>query len=294
VLYEICCRYADNPGGLTARQPWPWWRPVLTGAPDSPTSAYQEYKIFNRDVLKKAVKKVNDVSDLEIELVEHRTGRSVQDLQFRVKRKTAVPPIAERPIEPVDLKTIGAAIKAGIPQERAEKHLLKYGAKALEAALEIMQQRTTRSNMDPVRSPDKYLTTLLQSGQFGEQPPKPSAAPTKSFDTKAERLKLIERYMAKKRAELHEMFMEMPKDDQQQWIARFETEGLPSSDVVRKAYAAKGIASQIVRPAFLKFLGNAIWEDGWEKPSESDLLDIAIAMRQEDANAIGPTRTTRG
>jgi len=37
---------------------------VLTGAPDSPTSAYQEYKIFNRDVVKKALKKVNEVTIL--------------------------------------------------------------------------------------------------------------------------------------------------------------------------------------------------------------------------------------
>lgn len=281
VLYEICCRYADNPGGLTARQPWPWWRPVLTGSPDSPTSAYQEYKIFNRDVLKKAVKKVNDVSDLEIELVEHRVGRSVQDLQFRVRRKSAVAPIAERAIEPVDLKTIGAAIKAGIPQERAEKHLLKYGAKALEEALKVMGERAGRNNMEPVRSPDKYLTTLLQSGQFGEHANRP-AAPPKVFDTKAERLKLIEHYLARKRAELNALFSEMPADDQQQWIIRFEEEGLPSSEVVRKAYRAKGIASQIVRPAFLKFLGNAIWDDGWEKPTDSELVDIALQLREQE------------
>jgi hypothetical protein len=284
VLYEICCRYADNPGGLTARQPWSWWRPVLTGAPDNPTSAYQEYKIFNRDVLKKAIKKVNEVSDLDIELVEHRVGRSIQDLQFRVKRKAPMLASAEKSIEPVDLKTIGAAIKAGIPQDRAEKHLLKYGAKAMDDALHLMSERNNRSNMEPVRSPDKYLVTLLQSGQFGEQKA-PAAAPRKVFDTKAERLKLIEHYMARKRAELNDMFQEMPQADQQQWITQFEAEALPTSEVVRKAFRNKGITSPIVRPAFLKFLGNAVWEEGWEKPSDSDLVDIAILLREEAAPA---------
>jgi hypothetical protein len=279
VLYEICCRYADNPGGLTARQPWSWWRPVLTGAPDSPTSAYQEYKIFNRDVLKKAVKKVNEVSDLEIELVEHRVGRSIQDLQFRVKRKAPMLAVAEKAIEPVDLKTIGAAVKAGIPQERAEKHLLKYGAKAMDEALRVMNERKGRVNMEPVRSPEKYLVTLLQSGQFGEQKQAGPAAP-KVFDTKAERLKLIEQFMTIKRTELHEMFQEMPEEDKQQWIARFEAEALPTSEVVRKAFRTKGIASPIVRPAFLKFLGNSVWEEGWEKPTDSDLVDLAILAKE--------------
>jgi hypothetical protein len=226
------------------------------------------------------VKKVNEVSDLEIELVEHRAGRSVQDLQFRVKRKAPALQAAEKAIEPVDLKTIGEAIKAGIPQERAEKHLLKYGAKAMDEALRVMNERKNRVNMEPVRSPDKYLATLLQSGQFGEQKP-PVVAPRKVFDTKAERLKLIERYMAMKRAELNEMFQEMPEADQQQWIVRFEAEGLPTSEVVRKAFRTKGIASPIVRPAFLKFLGNSVWEEGWEKPTDSDLVDVALLTKEE-------------
>jgi hypothetical protein len=282
VLYEICCRYADNPSGLTARQAWSWWRPVLTGAPDSATSAYQEYKIFNRDVVKKALKKINEVTDLEVELIEHKIGRSVQDLQFRVKRKLPHLAPADQAIEPVDLKTIGVAIKLGIAQEKAEKLLLKYGAKALDEAMAVMHERLRRPNMEPVRSPEKYLVTILQSGQFGAA--KESSPPVaKIYDTKAERLKLIERFMAQKRNELNEMFHEMPEQDQQQWVARFEEEALPVSGAMRKAYQSKGISSQIVRPAFLKFLGNSVWEEGWEKPTDSDLVDLAILSKNEQA-----------
>jgi hypothetical protein len=255
---------------------------VLTGAPDSATSAYQEYKIFNRDVVKKALKKINEVTDLEVELIEHKIGRSVQDLQFRVKRKLPQLAPANQKIEPVDLKTIGTAIKLGIVQDKAEKLLLKYGAKALDEAMTVMQERLRRSNMEPVRSPEKYLVTILQSGQFGAA--KESSPPVaKVYDTKAERLKLIERFMALKRAEINEMFQEMPEDDQLQWIARFEEEALPASGAVRKAYQSKGITSQIVRPAFLKFLGNSVWEEGWEKPTDADLVDLAILSKNDQA-----------
>ncbi|RJF96867.1 hypothetical protein D3870_21025 [Noviherbaspirillum cavernae] len=175
-------------------------------------------------------------------------------LQFRVQCK-AMLPAAEKPIEPGDLKMIDVVIKAGIPQSRLEKRLLKYDAK-------------------------KYLLTLLQSGQFGEQQPS-APAPRKVFDTKAERLKLIEQFMAQKRGELNEMFHEMPDDDQQAWIVRFEAEALPASEVVRKAFRTKGIASQIVRPLFFKFLGNAVWEEGWDKPTDSDLVDLAILTKEE-------------
>jgi hypothetical protein len=134
-----------------------------------------------------------------------------------------------------------------------------------------------------VRSPEKYLVTILQSGQFGAGKETSAPAAAKVYDTKAERLKLIERFMALKRAELNEMFQEMPEEDQQTWVARFEEEALPTSGAVRKAYQSKGIASQIVRPAFLKFLGNAVWEEGWEKPTDADLVDLAIISKNEQA-----------
>jgi hypothetical protein len=252
----------------------------LTGAPDSPTSAYQEYKIFNRDVVKKAVKKVNEVTDLEIDLIEHKMGRSVRDLQFKVRRKQTQMVRPDRQIEPVDLKTIGMAIKAGLPQERAEKLLLKYGARALDEAIAVMNERQLRPNMEPVRIPEKYLVRILQSGQFGMQKT-PSSSVNVAYDTKAERMKLIERFMAQKSAELHAMFQEMSADDQQKWIVKFENESLPSSGVIRKTYESKGIASPIVRHTFFKYLGNSVWEDGWEKPTDSELIDLAILSKNE-------------
>ena len=284
-LYEICCRYADNPGGLTARQSWAWWRPVLTGSPDSAAAAYLEYKIFNRDVLKKATKKVNEVSDLEIELIEHKQGRSVQDLQFRVRRKTPLRVAQDHAIAPVDLKTIGAAIKAGIPQDRAERILAKHGAKAIDEALLTMQARQVQGQREPVRSPEKYLLTLLQSGQFGElKAPAPVAA-KKPYDSKVERLKLIEQFFSTKRAELQSMFQEMDVAQQAHWINRFGNEGLPNNDAVKKTFMRKGIASQIVRPVFLKFLGNAVWQEGWDRPSDSDLVDVAMRGRSGEGRA---------
>ena len=275
-LYEICCRYVDNPGGLTARQSWAWWRPVLTGSPDSAAAAYLEYKIFNRDVLKKATKKVNEVSDLEIELIEHKQGRSVKDLQFRVRRKIPLRAPQDRPIAPIDLRTVSAVVKAGITQDRAERLITKFGTGAIESALVAMHVRHDQQNLDPVRSPEKYLTTLLESGQFGELKPSSNDASKKPYDSKVQRLKLIEKFFANKRSELLEMFHEMGEDEQQNWIARFGNEGLPNSDAVKKTFLRKGISSPIVRPVFLKYLGNAVWEDGWDKPTDADLIDIAM------------------
>ena len=87
-LYEICCQYASNDhgkgeGGLTARATIAHWMPRLTGSRE----ADYEYKFFKRDVLSAAVREINEITDLEVELIEHKNGRKVVELQFRVFRK---------------------------------------------------------------------------------------------------------------------------------------------------------------------------------------------------------------
>ena len=90
-LYEICCQYVSNDhgkgeGGLTNRAPIADWMPRLTG---SRTADY-EYKFFKRDVLLTAIDEINEITDLRVELVEHKLGRRVGELQFRVFRKQVV------------------------------------------------------------------------------------------------------------------------------------------------------------------------------------------------------------
>ena len=87
-LYEICCQYASNDhgkgeGGLTGRATIAHWMPRLTGSRE----ADYEYKFFKRDVLSTAIKEINEITDLDVELVEHKNGRKVVEVQFRVFRK---------------------------------------------------------------------------------------------------------------------------------------------------------------------------------------------------------------
>lgn len=46
-----------------------------------------EYKYFKRNLLVPAIKEVNTVTDIEIELLEFKKGRWVEDLQFTTKPK---------------------------------------------------------------------------------------------------------------------------------------------------------------------------------------------------------------
>ena len=63
--------------GQTARKSWAWWRPVLLGRPDDERLQRLEYRIFKRDTLRPALAEINALADIEIEMLEFKSGRFV-------------------------------------------------------------------------------------------------------------------------------------------------------------------------------------------------------------------------
>ena len=158
-LYEICSRYKDI--GRTSRQAWGWWRPVLSGRPETERTARLEYRIFKRDTLKPAIAEVNAVTDLEIELAEHKAGRFIDELQFLIRRKPQANLPLRLPSEPVDLSLVARAQALGVDDARAEELADAYGADALRSGLDALQRRLASAYPEPLRDPYRYLKTLM-------------------------------------------------------------------------------------------------------------------------------------
>lgn len=158
-LYEICSRYKDI--ARTSRQAWSWWRPVLSGRPETDKTARLEYRIFKRDTLKPAIAEVNAVTDLEIELVEPKAGRFIDELQFLIRRKAqAVLPLRQ-PSEPVDLSLVAQALASGVEDSRAEELADAHGTAALRSGLEALQRRVATAYPEPLRDPYRCLKALM-------------------------------------------------------------------------------------------------------------------------------------
>ena len=158
-LYEICARYKDI--GRTSRQAWAWWRPVLSGRPETDKTARLEYRIFKRDTLKPAIAEVNAVTDLAIELVEHKAGRFIDELQFLIRRKPQANLPLRPPNEPVDLSLVALAQALGVDDGRAEELVEAYGEVALRRGLDALQRRLANAYPEPLRDPYRYLKTLM-------------------------------------------------------------------------------------------------------------------------------------
>lgn len=272
-LYEICTRYATSPNNLTLRNPWEWWRPVLTGSPDAAMEreTYQEYKYFKRDVLKPAVAEINAVTDLTVELLEHKNGRRVEELQFRVVRKVqASLPLVDRSLLNMDL--IRKMVALGLSQTEAERIYSETEESRIETALKSAEARRGRKGQAPLENPGAWFVTVLKRGPLTKPPalPKPPKEKPKPKQTPDD---VRNRYIQHQRDMARQLFGELSEAEQQGHGEKFREYLLEEKHtVVSNEYERKGLASKIAEVAFFAWFADQCWGP----PTDKDLLDFLL------------------
>jgi len=170
-LYEICIRYRDNPSGVTSRKPTAWWVDALSNGPGSER---REWRKFKNERVKDAVDEINAETDLEIELVEHKQGRSIHEVQFAVRKKRASAlPRATSPA-PVDAHLVFRAETLGIREIKLESLIKEFGDDQVREQIAVLERRAASKNLRTVENAFSYLRSLLRNGP--DAPP-PAAAP---------------------------------------------------------------------------------------------------------------------
>ena len=275
VLYEICARYRDV--GLTARQPWPWWRPVLTGSPDTEDSVKQEYRFFKRDVLKLAIAEINAVTDLTVELIEHKAGRFISDIQFKVAKKQQESLPLRHPPVPVDMSQVVRATAAGIRSEDAEALIQAHGNDAMTTGLDALHKRIANEFPEPLRDPYRYLRALLESNAASaakKAAEKGTEPTTKSSVVATAALEgWTAEWVSRRRALVVGEFDALPAEAQTEWVEKLRTHlierGVHPS--IRKRLDTHGWKHPMVTGEMIRFFKGA----EWDKPTPQELLTIA-------------------
>lgn len=158
-LYEICSRYKNSM--LTTRHHWRWWRDALSLQPGTMKEG-GEYKTFHRDVLKRAISEINSQSEIEIELVTHKEGRAISEIQFKVRPNTSAQREVQVPnIEPVDLMLYDRAAALGIGVRWSERLIELHGDAAFSSGLDLLEARMKNAAAEPVASPHRWLEEVL-------------------------------------------------------------------------------------------------------------------------------------
>lgn len=275
-LYEICSRYKDV--GRTSRNAWRWWHPVLTGQPPDPARLEKlDYRFFKRDTLKPAIAEVSTITDLEIELLEHKRGRFIDEIQFGIqKKRQAELPIAEAR-RPVDLSLAKKAEACGLQEQALEKMIDEFGEGPVQQVIPALERRQQSSYPEPLRDPVRYARALLSNAPAVPAPEAaPVTAPTPDQPSTMKSQWIAtwrERRIDAIKAEIAQLSGEALQQLLSSVEADLEARRIHPS--VLRRLKQSGWTHPLVVMEFVRAFGLGAHGDGWDQPTAEELLSIA-------------------
>ena len=281
VLYELGARYLTSPGRLTMREDVFWWASVLTGRSDI---AEVDYRFLKRDVISKAIVEVETLcEDFTLELIEHKKGRKVEELQFRVlpKSQQSLGGMHDPAKNVFDLEIVGRLIAIGIKQNDAQDVYATTDEGQVRAALDHTEQRLRSSTLPKLEAPAAYFRDALKKGYAKAQKNEPTkidaaklARPPKlSGENRLQQVRDAWEHDQRTRAK--GLFNEMNIKQQDAVRSKFEEEELPNlaSPIVR-AWKRDGVNSRICAGSFFKWFAKVTWN---EEATDQMLIEYALA-----------------
>lgn len=174
-LYEICARYRENPSGVTSRKPVAWWVDALSNGPGAER---REWRKFKNERVKDAVAEINAETDLDIDLIEHKQGRVITEVQFAVRKKRQAAPARPASSEPVDATLVLRAETLGIREIKLEGLIKEFGDERVRSQIDVLERRAANKTLRTIDNAFSYLRSLLRNEpQAQESPPEASSAP---------------------------------------------------------------------------------------------------------------------
>lgn len=159
-LYEICARYRENPSGVTSRKPVAWWVDALSNGPGPER---REWRKFKNERVKDAVAEINAETDLDVDLIEHKQGRVITEVQFAVRKKRQVAPARAVAAEPVDATLVLRAETLGIREIKLEGLIKEFGDERVRAQIDVLERRAANKSLRTIDNPFSYLRSLLRN-----------------------------------------------------------------------------------------------------------------------------------
>jgi len=253
--------------GQTARMPLGTFRNLILGREESGTK-YKEYKIFKRAVLLPSMAEINELSDHEIELIEHKVGRSVQAVQFKISRKTS-PAEDDQP----RLDLVNSVTKFGVPTTEAKRLLRSFGTERVQEAIGYTRARVAKKNAQPLENVAAYFRkALAEDWGKGNPPVEDVVAQSQQATAKRSRpnteLEAKEQYLLARIPEAEAYFGELAAEEQTALLERYNDQ----CTVKEWRVTAGKKPSKAAQTHFFEWIGN----DTWGEPTTSDILSFVL------------------
>jgi len=250
-LYEICRRFATNPSKLTFIESVAHWYGVITGNPVSAESP-PIYKYFKRDVLKPAIAEVNALTDISVELIEFRNGRSIENLQFKVEFNSQ--PQLEFPAPPViNTELVERVMKFGLSKGTASDIVAEHKEDVIRLAIARVEARAESRNMSPLGAPAGYFRWALQD--LIRNPPTTLVAPgSPAPASRPDGPTLMDKFLAARSQEALAVYREIDEEDRKALFDRFKAQ-----NTQKGLKLDRGIESVMARSLFSQWYAKELW-----------------------------------
>lgn len=275
-LYEICRRYATNPSKVTLVETYEHWYGVLTGNPVL-IDELPEYKYFKRDVIKTAIAEINALTDIQVELIEHKKGRRVERLQFRVEH-TKQPHLDFAPPPVIDLELLGKIMRFGFSQHDASDFVAQHSDDKIRAAVTFVQTRIDLKNSAQLDSPAAYFRWTLKQGATAAQELRIKQMAAKKgapAGTEGETT-VMEKFMAARALDALAIYKELDDHERQPIFARFKDQN--TNNTIK---LDNGIENAVARSMFTQWYAKELWAD----PSIEDVVSFVDKFGLIKSNA---------
>lgn len=266
-LYEICRRYATNPSKVTHKDTYEGWYGALTGNPVNALEKLPEYKYFKRDVVKMAMAEINSLTDIEVELIEIKKGRKVEQLQFHVEF-SAQPQLDFMAPNVIDMSLLEDMMKLGFTQHAATDLLAKEDPEKLRKIVEITHKKMKSTKGEPLGTPVAYFRHFVKHGLPADvvvkQAKARAAAAAEIPPSSLENFKI---YQARQALELYQ---ELDDAERAEVYKRFK-----AATKFKVAVQSKALEHGITRT----LLGEWYSADLWGVPSAEEVLKFIDRQR---------------
>lgn len=259
-IYEHCIRFINL--GKTAVVQLETFRDIVLGA-NSGAGSYKEYKYFKQKVLRPSIVEINTLSEITIELVEGKIGRSVDSIHFLVKRKPSSEVTSPRSDEII--KITDELVQFGLSAIDVRRLVKQHTPNELRAALEYTRKQSRVDN------PLGYFRKALENG-WGivdvEPPIEVKLSATDPADKGAKK-SIEDVYRVHQIKEAQSYFNGIDGDDQDLLVTQYNEQQTTASLKFKKERQTK-----IAQTGFFAWLVT----EKWGTPTSDQLLEFASVM----------------
>jgi hypothetical protein len=281
-LYEICRRYATNPTKVTATEPYEYWYGSLTGNPVIAGGDLPPYKYFKRDTIKPAIAEINSLTDIQVELIEHKDGRRVAALQFRVEFAKQ-PQLTFPSPAIINMELMAKIMGLGCNQTDASDIMAMHEESKVLAALSMVQNKQRSNAGAPLDSPMAYFRWALTKGAgAAAEHAKISVTKVKS-PAKVAGPDVMALFHASRARDALNMYREMDADQQAEAFNRFRESVANKRGTPKLATREKMPEHGVTRTMFSTWYA----AETWGEPGVTDIAEfvqnggLAAALKEQ-------------